>query len=456
MPCFAVSAGGPLTWAFTGLSVAGMPAVQAHFLLTSAKEFKQASRLIWRLLLGLSLSASAGDRLELHFIDVGQGDAELLVSPGGQTVLVDGGLPGKDKVVNAYLQSNGITHLDYYIVSHYHNDHIGCATKILSPSVVGGLQAAYDRGDTPTNTDSYDKQFAVDYRAAVRGKRITATTGSSGTALSHRFELDASSNQPVVIEFVAVNGNGRITKTTTIDENDLSVAFVVRFGQFSAVLGGDLSGSNGSKYDDIETSLASTFPGPVTLYKVHHHGSRYSSNTNWLAAINPIVGIICCGTRNNYGLPEDGALGRLADYKVDTYWTETGSKNADNLADVKGGVLLKNGSKPKVERLPDASKHQRVGGDIIVRVGPGSTTFDLVTDSPQSTNTYSLVKPKGDWGRLVSPPIEPPQEYVWSAIGIQDHIAGCPKAALLSAKYRQQGSVPPPGKVPHSCVKPPA
>ena len=416
----------------------------------------QASRLISKLLLGLSLSALAGDTLQLHFIDVGQGDAELLVSPGGQAVLIDGGLPGSDKIVNPYLQSHGITRLDYYIVSHYHNDHIGCTTKILSPNVVSGLQAAYDRGDTPTNTDSYAKAFAADYRTAVSGKRITATTSPSGAATSHGFVLDASSNQPVVIEFVAANGNGRITKSTTINENDFSVAFVVRFGQFSAVLGGDLSGSNGSDYDDIETSLASTFPGPVSLYKVHHHGSRYSSNTNWLAAINPIVGIICCGTRNNYGLPEDEALSRLADYKVDTYWTETGSKNADNLADVKGGVVLKNGSKPKVERLPDDSKHQKVGGNIIVLVSPNSTTFDLVTDSPQTTNTYSLVKPKGDWGQIISPPIVVPKEYVWSAVGVQYHVADCPKAALLSAKHRQQGPVPPQGMVPHSCVKPPA
>jgi beta-lactamase superfamily II metal-dependent hydrolase len=436
--------------------MAGMCVARVHIGLRRSRGFLPASRLISRLLLGLSLTASAGDRLEMHFIDVGQGDAELLVSPGGQSVLVDGGLPGSDKVVNAYLQSHGITRLDYYIVSHYHNDHIGCAKKILTASVVSGLRAAYDRGDTPTNTDSYGKAFAVDYRTAVDGKRITASTASSGVASSHQFELDASSNQPVVIDFVAANGNGRITKSTTINENDLSVAFLVRFGQFSAVLGGDLSGSNGSDYDDIETSLASGFPGPVTLYKVHHHGSRYSSNTNWLAAINPVVGIICCGTRNNYGLPEDGALGRLADYKVDTYWTETGSKDASNQADVKGGVVLKSGLKPKVERLPDASKHQRVGGNIIVLVGPSSTTFDLVTDSPQTTNTYSLVKPKGDWGRLLSTPVGQPTVYVWSAIGTQYHVAGCPKAALLSAKHRQQGPVPPPGMVPHSCVKPPA
>jgi beta-lactamase superfamily II metal-dependent hydrolase len=198
-----------------------MFAVRVHLWLTRGKGFRQASRLISSLLLGLSLTALAGDTLQLHFIDVGQGDAELLVSPGGQAVLIDGGLPGSDKVVNAYLQSRGITRLDYYIVSHYHNDHIGCAKKILSPSVVSGLQAAYDRGDTPANTDSYGKAFAADYRTAVSGKRVTANTASSGAASSHGFKLDASSNQPVVIEFVRPTETGgspsqrRSMKTTS-------------------------------------------------------------------------------------------------------------------------------------------------------------------------------------------------------------------------------------------------
>lgn len=330
-------------------------------------------------------------KLQLHFIDVGQGDAELLVSPGGQTVLVDGGPPGSDKVVNPYLAKHGITNLDYYVVSHYHNDHIGSITKVLTTTVVSHLHAAYDRGDSPINTDSFSKTFAKNYRATVNGKRVSAKT--TGSSTGHGFKLDAGSNQPVEVDFIAVNGNRQVTKTT-INENDLSVAFVVRFGKFSAVLGGDLSGSNGSEYTDIEGSLTTNFSKAVTVYKVHHHGSRYSSNTNWLRAINPVVGIICCGTKNTYGLPMDEALNRLADFKVDTYWTETGAKKADAPNGAAGLMIL--------ERSPSASKHQRLGGDIVVQVAANSDTFELNTASPQHTYVYSLVKPSGNWGTIVS------------------------------------------------------
>jgi len=347
--------------------------------------------LILTVLLPRPVVGEANGKLQLHFIDVGQGDAELLVSPGGKTVLVDGGLPGRDKVVNPYLAKHGVTNLDYYIVSHYHNDHIGSITKLLTQPVVSHLQAAFDRGDTPTNTDSFSKTFAKNYRAAVNGRRVTAQR--TGSSPGHGFKLDAGSNQPVEIEFIAVNGNGQVTKTE-INENDLSVAFVVRFGKFSAVLGGDLSGSNGSEYTDIETSLAAGFPKPASVYKVHHHGSRYSSNTNWLRAINPIVGIICCGTRNTYLLPADEALKRLADFKVDTYWTETGSKRPDGSHGAAGLMY--------VERSPNQSQHQRLGGNIVVQVAENSDTFELNTASPPHAYVYSLVKPSGNWGTIVS------------------------------------------------------
>jgi beta-lactamase superfamily II metal-dependent hydrolase len=347
--------------------------------------------LVLALLLARSGFGAGNGELQLHFIDVGQGDAELLVSPGGQTVLVDGGLPGTDKTVKPYLAKHGFTNLDYYIISYYHKDHLGSISKILTQPVVSHLQAAFDRGDSPANTDSFTSTYTKKYKATVDGKRVTGQT--TGSSAGHRFKLDAGSNQPVEIEFIAVNGNGQVTKTT-INENDLSVAFVVRFGKFSAVLGGDLSGSNGSKYTDIETSLATSFPKPVTVYKVHHHGSRYSSNTNWLRAINPVVGIICCGTKNGYGLPMDEALNRLADFKVDTYWTETGGKKSDA---PNGAAHL-----VYVERPPNKSRHQKVGGDIVVQVAANGDTFELNTASPQHTYVYSLGKPSGSWGVIVS------------------------------------------------------
>src|SRR2546423_10745080 len=223
------------------------------------------------LLLPLSSRSQPNGKLQLHFIDVGQGDAELLLSPGGETVLIDGGLPGKDQVVNAYLTNHKITNIDYYIASHYHRDHIGCAPKLLTADRVQHLKAAYDRGDDPSDTDSFGNDTTKNYIHSVQAKRLTAQ--SSPTAHSgHLFKLDGNSAHPVKIEFFAVNGNGHITNPEK-NENDFSVACVIHFGDFSAVLGGDLSGSSGSKYSDIETIASLGFTSPVTLYKVHHHGS---------------------------------------------------------------------------------------------------------------------------------------------------------------------------------------
>jgi hypothetical protein len=235
----------------------------------------------------------------------------------------------------------------------------------------------------------------------------------------------------------------------------------LRFGKFSAVLGGDLSGSNGSDYTDIETPSAARFTAPVTVYKVHHHGSGFSSNTNWLRAINPVVGVICCGTKNGYGLPEAGALDRLAAFKIATYWTESGSKPSTDPADARGATRLRTGRKPMVERAADPNRHQQVGGDIRVEVGANASTFTLITSRPANTNTFSLTKPAGEWATPIpvgSPPApQPPSasdpgEFVWSPNSTLYHIQACPKAKLISPNNKQHSFLAPPDRRPHSCV----
>ncbi|HSU53512.1 MAG TPA: MBL fold metallo-hydrolase, partial [Candidatus Dormibacteraeota bacterium] len=367
------------------------------------------------------------------------------VSPQGKAVLIDGGLPGSDKAVNAYLASQQLDYLDYYVVSHYHRDHIGATAKILTPARIQHLTASYDRGDTPANTDSFMTGVSKNYRSALAGKRITANPNGALASAGRRLMLDGGSTQPVEIAFIAVNGDGRVTKST-INENDLSLACLVKFGAFSAELGGDLSGSNGSEYTDIETSLASAVGGPVTLIKVHHHGSAYSSNTNWLKTLNPVVGIICCGTLNTYWLPEGGALDRLAAYKVETYWTETGSKK----------VITSTSN--RIERTPDGGKHQHVGGNIVVEVGANSDTFDLSTSNPAHTYTYKITKPPGDWAQTVSGGSAGPASpnivvYRWSKVGRSYHVAGCSIGDAIIPNNLETGPIPPGGLHAHTCVK---
>jgi hypothetical protein len=134
-------------------------------------------RLLSLAVLVLALSASASSqstgKLQIHYIDVGQGDAAVLISPLGEVVLFDNGVLNQCGKPLAYLQSLGITKIDYHIASHYHSDHIGCTGAVLG---MFPLQiAAYDRGG------SYTTATYSNYAAAVVGKRVTALKGQSNT-----------------------------------------------------------------------------------------------------------------------------------------------------------------------------------------------------------------------------------------------------------------------------------
>ena len=251
--------------------------------------------------------AQANGKLQIHFIDVGQGDGAILISPGGQTVAFD---IGRDMVGGscdkplAYYRELGIRKLDYLIVSHYHEDHIGCV-----PSVLASVSADHveDRGQ------SYDGTFYDEYARATRGLRTTAHVGDT-------IVLDETSPTPVTIEVYAVNANGM----ATTNENDLSLAVRIDYGSFRAEIGGDLSGDNTDDYIDVETGVAGAV-GKLDVYKVHHHCSSHSSNDAWLAQTRPTIAIISAGDGNTYGHPTYDCLERLHNAGAETYWTELGN-----------------------------------------------------------------------------------------------------------------------------------
>src|SRR4051812_48124254 len=193
-----------------------------------------------------SAFAQANGKLQIHYMDVGQGDGAILISPLGEVVLFDDGVLNQCGKPIGYLQSLGITKVDYHIASHYHADHIGCAPQVLSMFPL--QKAAYDRGG------SYASNTFNAYVAAVGAKRVTAVKGQTIT-------LDAGSANPVTITFVALNGNG----VSTTDENDRSLVSVVRFGTFDAEFGGDLSGANSgvAEGDPVDPSAPNPNPTPT-------------------------------------------------------------------------------------------------------------------------------------------------------------------------------------------------
>ncbi|HYC51614.1 MAG TPA: MBL fold metallo-hydrolase [Gemmatimonadaceae bacterium] len=344
--------------------------------------------------------AQANGRLQIHFMNVGQGDGALLITPRGTTVLFDNGVRNNCDAPVSYLQQLGIQGIDYHVASHYHDDHIGCTAEVLGAYPL--RQAAYDRGNT------YISETFASYASTVGSLRRTATPGMT-------LRLDENTPNPVTITFMVVNGaapNG--IQAQTNNENDLSVVAVVRYGHFDAVFGGDLSGYRTSSYRDIETPVATAI-GPVELYKVNHHGSAHSSNDTWLAALTPRVGIISAGLNSKHGHPTQEAIDRLHAANVRTYWTTQG----------KGEVQPVNG-------------RDVVGNNIIVEVAPGASTFS-VTYAGNRVDTHPMLGASGPGnGETLA--------YAWSTRSQIYHHADCVYVDNISPANLARGNEPPTDK----------
>ncbi|MCK4404055.1 MAG: MBL fold metallo-hydrolase [candidate division Zixibacteria bacterium] len=250
----------------------------------------------------------SNDTLYVYCIDVGQGDATLIVSPTNKTVLIDAGDANKgyDEVF-PFLDSLGITSLDYIIATHYHEDHIGGIDEVINSIGLDSIkECVYDRG--------------WGYHGTQYDQYVTA-------AGSKRMEIEDSTvinlGIGITLTCVAVNGNGVLPGPFSdgeYDENDLCVALKLSNGYCDFFVAGDLSGQNTSKYKDIETSVAPEV-GKVEIYQVNHHGSKYSSNEYFVSTLHPIVSILSVGD-NSYGHPDTGVIARLESVASVIYQTE--------------------------------------------------------------------------------------------------------------------------------------
>ncbi|HEY5908840.1 MAG TPA: MBL fold metallo-hydrolase, partial [Vicinamibacteria bacterium] len=250
-----------------------------------------------RWMFGLSLSGVVGvllacgpgpradGRLEIAFLDVGQGDAIVLRSPGGRFLAVDAGLEREgfdlgERIVAPFLWSQGARTLDGFLLSHAHPDHAGGAPFLLGaflPSVVW-------EGPAPRADPGYRVFSAATEEVGVR--RLAVARGMSWDWDGVRLEVRG----PVPV------GTG--TRRT---RNDDSVVLLVRFGEVCALLTGDIEAA-------AERALA--LP-PCSILKIPHHGSKTSTSPDLLRSVRPRIAVISAGARNAFRHPHPDVLARL-------------------------------------------------------------------------------------------------------------------------------------------------
>lgn len=275
-----------------------------------------------------SVSITFAQQLKIVHIDVGQGDATLIIGPTGTSMLFDAGPAGKGTKLRQVLDANGITSLNYFVAGHYHADHIGSIDELIATGI-SITTASYDRGG------SYSSQTYTDYVNAVGAKRQTITLGQI---------IDLGGG--VRAECVAVAGqthNG-IVSTATSDENALSVALVIRYGTFDYIIASDMTGGGGKP--DIETKVA-PYAGDIDVMHVGHHGSTTSTNQLWVDTLKAEQSIISLANGNTYGHPTQTVLDRLnASANMINIWqTQAGTGATASKVKVGGDItFLTNGS----------------------------------------------------------------------------------------------------------------
>ncbi len=264
-------------------------------------------------LLALSLLCSLstvclGQNLEIHHIDVGQGDSTLIIGPKGRTILIDGGdnTVGRNVVV-PYLNAHGVASLDYMIATHMHADHIGGFDEVLAAGFDVGQ--VLDNGSTHTSNTYSDYVDAVsDYvgsrRAIQPGEVINLGDGARATC-------------------VCVDGRTVDNTKKVENRNDRSVCLLLEFADFQYFIGGDIGGG-GPDHADVEGFIA-PLVGDVDVLRVNHHGSASSTNCCFLATLRPEAAVVSVG-KNNYGHPDPEVLERLRGAGCDVMQTGGGDE----------------------------------------------------------------------------------------------------------------------------------
>lgn len=255
--------------------------------------------------------------LDVHFLDVDQGDATLVVAPGGATLLIDGGPRSAGPVVKEAVRTLARGRLDAVVLSHTDADHLGGLVELLQ-----GDDGAPGTDDdlTPTlrlagvDDGSCTTQVCQDLRALRAWPFDTPDVGDAVTL------PDADGVDVTVVAVDGDVGAGRVAGVD--DENERSVAVSVSFGGATILVTGDLTGG-GLGEADVETPLA-TRTGPVDVLRASHHGSATSSAAMALDVWQPRAVVLSLGTDNSYCHPAADVVTRLAGLGAPLYVTGEG------------------------------------------------------------------------------------------------------------------------------------
>lgn len=269
-----------------------------------------------------------GSSFAVHFIDVGQADAALVICDGN-AMLIDGGNAEDSNLIYTYLKKHNVGHLSYVVCTHAHEDHVGGLSGALTYATASNVLAPVREYSSQAFSNFAAKAIARAGSIQIPKAGDTFSLGSAQvTVLGPRKSYD--------------------------DTNNTSIVLRVVYGEVSFLFTGDMESLAEADLVESGVHLKST------VLKVGHHGSSTSTSYRFLRAVAPAYGVISVGTGNQYNHPNEDVLSRLRDAEVKLFRTDlqgdilctsdgktvtfTTAKNSDAITNPTGGTSAGTGA----------------------------------------------------------------------------------------------------------------
>lgn len=220
--------------------------------------------------------------LKIYFIDVGQGDSTLIVTPKNKKILIDGG-EGKTNVLFQYLLDRRINKIDYIIISHFDSDHCNGLIEIIEKMRVENIVMSKQSKES----EEYKKILEI-----IKQKNIKVSSVKAEDKIIIEKNLYTKILNPAEkFEFQDLNNNAIVAKLV--------------YKNFSMLFTGDI--------EKVEENLAKKYKNELksTILKVAHHGSKTSTSEEFLKYVEPQIALIGVGENNKFGHPNQITIEKL-------------------------------------------------------------------------------------------------------------------------------------------------
>ena len=303
--------------------------------------------------------STSTDYLEVHYLDVGQGDSTLIRLPDGQTILIDAGCNSAGRGVVDYLKKLDIKLVDHVIGTHPHEDHIGGLDVVIN---------SFNIGKVYLPKVSHTSKSFEDLLLAIKNKGLKVTEAKGGIALNIGDRATAV--------FVAPNSSNYP------DLNNYSAVVKLIYGDNSFLFTGDAE-----EKSEGEILLQSRTQLKIDILKVGHHGSSTSTSQPFLDIVAPKYAVISVGKENDYGHPHQEIIKRLEEKGVQYFRT-----------DLQGPIIVQSNGKDisfNVAGIEEKSIEEKIPKDIRI------ISIDLKEELVEIKNIGNNEVDMGGW-RLVS------------------------------------------------------